>query len=53
MLAGAIAMQVVGQFSTGKPLPMVVGMAAGALCGVGLTWVTLGGTRGQRAALPG
>ena len=48
MLSGAIAMQVVGLFSTGKPLPMVVGMAAGALCGVALTWITLGGQRGQR-----
>ena len=46
MLSGAIAMQIVGLFSTGKPLPMVVGMATGALCGVLLTWVTLGGARG-------
>jgi len=45
MLSGAIAMQVVGSFSTGKPLPMVVGMATGALCGVLLTWITLGGQR--------
>lgn len=45
MLAGAVAMQVVGQFSTGKPLPMVVGMAAGALLGVALAWLTLGGRR--------
>ncbi len=41
MLTGAVAMQIVGIFSTGKPLPMVVGMATGALCGVALTWVTL------------
>lgn len=45
MLSGAIAMQIVGLFSTGKPLPMVVGMATGALCGVLLTWITLGGQR--------
>jgi DHA1 family bicyclomycin/chloramphenicol resistance-like MFS transporter len=50
MLSGAAAMQIVGHFSTGKPLPMVVGMAAGALTGVALTWVTLGGARGQRHA---
>lgn len=43
MLTGAVAMQVVGVFSNGQPLPMVVGMAAGALTGVLLTWVTLGG----------
>ncbi|QIL72153.1 multidrug effflux MFS transporter [Diaphorobacter sp. HDW4B] len=41
MLTGAIAMQVVGVFSNGKPLPMVIGMAAGALTGVLLTWITL------------
>ena len=43
MLTGAVAMQIVGAFSNGQPLPMVVGMAAGALTGVLLTWVTLGG----------
>ena len=43
MLTGAIAMQVVGQFANGKPLPMVIGMATGALIGVALTWITLGG----------
>ena len=42
MLMGAVAMQVVGVFSNGQPLPMVTGMAIGALCGVALTWVTLG-----------
>ena len=47
MLTGAIAMQVVGVFSNGKPLPMVIGMAAGALTGVLLTWITLSS---QRAA---
>ncbi|GAB2474127.1 multidrug effflux MFS transporter [Comamonas humi] len=45
MLSGAVAMQVVGVFSNGKPLPMVIGMAAGALCGVLLAWVTLGGAK--------
>ncbi|QNN58407.1 multidrug effflux MFS transporter [Diaphorobacter ruginosibacter] len=51
MLTGAVAMQVVGVFSNGKPLPMVIGMAAGALCGVLLTWITLGGdNRTTRAA---
>ncbi len=45
MLTGAIAMQVVGHFSTGKPLPMVAGMTLGALCGVALTWITLGRAR--------
>ena len=45
MLTGAVAMQVVGVFSNGKPLPMVVGMATGALCGVLLTWITLGGQK--------
>ena len=43
MLTGAAAMGVVGLFSNGKPLPMVVGMATGALIGVALTWGTLGG----------
>ncbi|MEG0148513.1 MAG: multidrug effflux MFS transporter [Comamonas sp.] len=50
MLSGAAAMQIVGHFSNGKPLPMVVGMAAGALVGVALTWITLGGARGHRVA---
>ncbi len=43
-------MQVVGLFSNGKPLPMVVGMAAGALTGVLLTWITLGGQRKTQAS---
>ncbi len=51
MLSGAAAMQIVGLFSTGKPLPMVVGMAVGALIGVALTWITLGGARAHRAAM--
>lgn len=45
MLCGAMAMQVVGQFSTGAPLPMVTGMGVGALVGVVLTWITLGKPR--------
>lgn len=48
MLTGAVAMQIVGVFSSCKPLPMVVGMATGALCGVLLTWITLGGRRGAK-----
>lgn len=51
MLSGAAAMQIVGLFSNGKPLPMVVGMAAGALVGVALTWITLGGARGHRVSV--
>ena len=42
MLIGAAAMGLVGLFSNGKPLPMVVGMASGALMGLELTWITLG-----------
>lgn len=48
MLSGAAAMGVVGLFANGEPLPMVIGMATGALVGVALTWTTLGGARGQR-----
>lgn len=43
MLTGAAAMGVVGLFANGKPLPMVVGMATGALVGVALAWITLAG----------
>ncbi|WP_092939057.1 multidrug effflux MFS transporter [Paracidovorax wautersii] len=50
MLAGAIAMGVAGAFANGKPLPMVVGMASGALLGFVLTWLTLGGRRAHRVA---
>ena len=42
MLTGAVAMGVVGLFTDGTPLPMVAGMAAGALIAVVLTWMTLG-----------
>lgn len=45
MLCGAVAMGVVGLFANGEPLPMVIGMAVGALSGVALTWGTLGGQR--------
>ncbi|MET3496660.1 multidrug effflux MFS transporter [Variovorax boronicumulans] len=45
MLTGALAMAVVGWFSDGRPLPMVAGMAAGALIAGVLTWLTLGGVR--------
>jgi len=48
MLSGAAAMGIVGLFASGKPLPMVIGMATGALVGVALTWITLGGTRARR-----
>ncbi len=50
MLAGAIAMGIAGAFANGKPLPMVVGMASGALLGFVLTWLTLGGRRAHRVA---
>ena len=53
MLTGAVAMQVVGVFSNGKPLPMVIGMATGALIGVALTWITLGGQRAHGLAQQG
>jgi MFS transporter, DHA1 family, multidrug resistance protein len=43
MMGGAAAMGIVSLFANGKPLPMVIGMAAGALTGVALTWLTLGG----------
>ena len=41
MLVGALAMAVVGLFANGQPLPMVAGMASGALTALALTWVTL------------
>ena len=43
MLSGAVAMGVMGFFGSGKPLPMVAGMTAGALIGVVLAWLTLAG----------
>ena len=48
MLSGAAAMGIVGLFANGEPLPMVIGMATGALVGVALTWITLGGARARR-----
>ena len=45
MLTGALVMAVVGLFTDGRPLPMVTGMAGGALIAVVLTWFTLGGRR--------
>jgi len=45
MLTGALVMAVVGLFTDGRPLPMVAGMAGGALVAVALTWLTLGGRR--------
>ena len=48
MLVGAAAMGVVGLFANGKPLPMVIGMASGALAGFVLTWLTLGRSRPAR-----
>ncbi|MBV7540608.1 multidrug effflux MFS transporter [Acidovorax sp. sic0104] len=53
MLIGAVAMGVVGLFATGKPLPMVVGMASGALMGLLLTWLTLGRPRAPRSEAQG
>jgi MFS transporter, DHA1 family, multidrug resistance protein len=50
MLTGALAMAVVGLFTDGRPLPMVAGMAAGALIALVLTWLTLGGVRSEPAA---
>ncbi|MBO9515761.1 MAG: multidrug effflux MFS transporter [Variovorax sp.] len=45
MLTGAVVMTVVGLFTDGRPLPMVAGMAGGALIAVVLAWITLGGRR--------
>ena len=48
MLTGALLMSVVGLFTDGSPLPMVVGMAGGAFIALGLAWGTLGGVRAPR-----
>jgi len=45
MLTGAVAMSVVGLFTDGRPLPMVIGMASGMFIALGLTIVTLGRRR--------
>ncbi|MEJ8809604.1 multidrug effflux MFS transporter [Variovorax ureilyticus] len=50
MLTGAVVMTVVGFFTDGRPLPMVAGMAGGALIAVVLAWITLGGRRATRYA---
>ena len=50
MLTGAAAMGIVGLFANGKPLPMVIGMATGALVGVALAWITLAGHSDQSVA---
>ncbi len=42
MLSGALAMAVVGLFSDGRPLPMVMGMAGGVFAALLLTGLTLG-----------
>lgn len=39
----AVVMGVVGLFTDGRPLPMVAGMAGGALVAMVLTWLTLSG----------
>jgi DHA1 family bicyclomycin/chloramphenicol resistance-like MFS transporter len=53
MLTGAIVMGVVGLFTDGTPLPMVAGMAGGALVAGALTWGTLGGARRPPSEKPG
>ncbi|QEA14435.1 multidrug effflux MFS transporter [Comamonas flocculans] len=50
MLVGTVAMALAGLFSSGSPLPMVAGMATGALIGVALTWATFGRRRGPARA---
>jgi DHA1 family bicyclomycin/chloramphenicol resistance-like MFS transporter len=49
MLAGALAMSVIGLFTDGRPLPMVAGMASGMFAALALTALTLGVR--QRVAL--
>jgi len=50
MLTGAVVMSVVGLFTDGRPLPMVAGMAGGALIAVVLAWITLGGRKARAYA---
>ncbi|WP_372658062.1 multidrug effflux MFS transporter [Hydrogenophaga sp.] len=50
MLFGAGAMGLVSLFANGEPLPMVIGMATGALIGVALAWITLGSMGHTHAA---
>jgi len=42
MLTGALMMGLAGLFTDGRPLPMVLGMTAGPLIALALTWGTLG-----------
>ncbi|WP_295528091.1 multidrug effflux MFS transporter [uncultured Pseudacidovorax sp.] len=51
MLGGAVGMAVVSLFNDGRPLPMVLGMAAGLYLSLMLTLVTLG-VRGRRLPSP-
>jgi DHA1 family bicyclomycin/chloramphenicol resistance-like MFS transporter len=53
MLTGAVVMAVVGLFTDGRPLPMVAGMAGGALVAMLLTWLTLGGAASGSHAVAG
>lgn len=53
MLTGAGVMAIVGLFTDGRPLPMVAGMAGGALLALLLTWLTLGGAAAQTYAAAG
>ncbi|VWC35919.1 multidrug effflux MFS transporter [Burkholderia lata] len=43
ILTGAVAMAVMSRFASDSPLPMVAGMTACGLIGIGLSWITLGG----------
>jgi DHA1 family bicyclomycin/chloramphenicol resistance-like MFS transporter len=47
MLIGAVMMGLAGLFNDGRPLSMVIGMTAGPLVALALTWGTLGGRRAQ------
>ncbi|HSI56747.1 MAG TPA: multidrug effflux MFS transporter [Ideonella sp.] len=49
MLIGALVMALVGLFTDGTPLPMVAGMAGGALVAVVLAWGTLREGRAEQA----
>ncbi|WP_175958548.1 multidrug effflux MFS transporter [Burkholderia sp. BCC0405] len=43
ILTGAVAVAVMSRFASDSPLPMVAGMTACGLIGIGLSWITLGG----------
>lgn len=51
MLTGAVVMAIVGLFTDGRPLPMVTGMAGGALVALVLTWLTLGRAQSAQACV--